>query len=215
MKTTDPTQNLIVALISAIREREGTPTKTKLLKFLYLADLASYRATGETVTSFDWIFFHYGPWTYEYDQILSEMPHLISRERVPLSQDEGEAEIFGTSEVVDLEEVLPSYEAVHELTLALDAFANRSLAEILDYVYFETEPMEGAIRDTELDFSKIEVGKRIRSYRPSQSAAAQFRIKEVRQQFRSMQADRKVIAPLAPNYDDDYFELMEQLDSED
>ena len=56
MKTTDPTQNLIVALINAIREREGSPTKTKLLKFLYLADLASYRATGKTATGFDWIF---------------------------------------------------------------------------------------------------------------------------------------------------------------
>jgi len=164
----------------AIREREGSPTKTKLLKFLYLADLASYRVTGETFTRFDWIFFHYGPWTYEYDQILSEMQHLISSERVPLPQDEGEAEVFGTSEVVDLEEVLPSYEAVHELNLALDAFADRPLAEILDYVYFETEPMEGAIRDTELDFSKIEVGKRIRSYRFRKSAATQLGIEEVR-----------------------------------
>jgi len=214
MKTTDPTQNLIVALINAIRERGGSPTKTKLLKFLYLADLSSYRAAGKTVTGFDWIFFHYGPWTYEYDQVLSEMQHLISSERVPLLQDEGEAEIFETSEVVDLEEVLPSYEAVHELDLALDAFANRSLAEILDYVYFETEPMEDAIRDSELDFSKVEVGRRVRSYRPSQSAATRLRINEVSQQFRSMQADRKVITPLAPNYDDDYFEFMGQLDSE-
>ena len=50
-------RELTLGILTRIKEREGTANKTKLLKLLYLADIEQYRATGETVTGFDWIFY--------------------------------------------------------------------------------------------------------------------------------------------------------------
>jgi Protein of unknown function (DUF4065) len=56
---------LVQALLCRARQREGFTTKTKLVKYLYLADVEHYRRTGKQLTGFRWIFHHYGPWSVE------------------------------------------------------------------------------------------------------------------------------------------------------
>src|SRR5437879_4243988 len=75
--TADPmkpqARELVLAILTRIQELEGTANKTKLLKLLYLADIEHFRATGETLTGFDWIYYLYGPWTPEYDDLLKQL----------------------------------------------------------------------------------------------------------------------------------------------
>jgi hypothetical protein len=54
--------DLISAVASYIAECGGAPTKTKVLKLLYLLDIEAFRKTQNTLTGFDWIFYLYGPW---------------------------------------------------------------------------------------------------------------------------------------------------------
>jgi hypothetical protein len=60
---------LVQALLCRARQREGFTTKTKLVKYLYLADVEHYRRTGKQLTGFRWIFHHYGPWSVEFDDL--------------------------------------------------------------------------------------------------------------------------------------------------
>jgi hypothetical protein len=45
--------NLIPAILTYVRDKEGFATKTKLLKLLYLLDLEAYRETRQTLTGFN------------------------------------------------------------------------------------------------------------------------------------------------------------------
>ncbi|MEE8584514.1 MAG: type II toxin-antitoxin system antitoxin SocA domain-containing protein [Acidobacteriota bacterium] len=151
--------DLVIGLITAIRARGSSVRKTMLLKFLYLADIANYRANGETFTGFDWIFHRFGPWAREYDELLESLQETgqVSIESTDWEDDKA-YESIRSEEKRDLHGVFPSLEAQHELSLALDALADKPLGEILDHVYFETEPMEGAERLSRLDFSKVDRG---------------------------------------------------------
>ena len=62
-----------MAVLTRIAEVEGTANRTKLLKLLYLCDIEYFRATGETLTGFDWVFYLYGPWAPEYDNLLKQL----------------------------------------------------------------------------------------------------------------------------------------------
>src|ERR1700693_3289060 len=66
-------KGLVLGVLDLIRSEGGAATKTKVLKLLYLADIESYRDTRTLLTGFDWIFYLYGPWTPQYDQLIGEM----------------------------------------------------------------------------------------------------------------------------------------------
>jgi len=62
--------DLISAVATFVRDSGGAPSKTKILKLLYLLDIESYRKTGATLTGFEWKFYKYGPWAESYDDAL-------------------------------------------------------------------------------------------------------------------------------------------------
>ena len=66
-------RDLALGILTRVKEREASVSKTKLLKLLYLADIEHFRTSGETLTGFDWIFYWYGPWSSDYDQLLDQM----------------------------------------------------------------------------------------------------------------------------------------------
>src|SRR6202171_810137 len=67
--------DLIAGIATCIRESGGAPTKTKILKLLYLLDIESYRKTEATLTAFDWKFYRFGPWAASYDEALQAAVH--------------------------------------------------------------------------------------------------------------------------------------------
>jgi hypothetical protein len=148
-------RDLALAILSRIREQGGSCNRTKLLKLLYLSDIEHYRSSRDTVTGFDWLFYLYGPWSPEYDQLLTslEAEGLISLDAWGKGTIEGER--VSAIEPRRLESVLKG--AVECLTVQryIDRWAASSVPSLLDFVYFETAPMENAVKGARLDFSRV------------------------------------------------------------
>ena len=71
-------KDLALAILTRIREQGGSCNRTKLLKLLYLSDIEHFRGARETVTGFDWLFYLYGPWAREYDELLTSLKRRAS-----------------------------------------------------------------------------------------------------------------------------------------
>jgi hypothetical protein len=148
-------KELALAILTRIEEREGSANKTKLLKLLYLADIENYRVTGETLTGFDWIFYLYGPWSAEYDSLLEQLEAegVVSIERWTSKGLEGERVV--PKERVSLEILKIPTDAHYRTLNYVDIWADGNVSKLLDYVYFQTEPMHGAEKLQHLDFTKV------------------------------------------------------------
>ena len=63
---------LIATIAKKYHEKIGVaPAKTKLLKLVYLAEVYHMRLTRERLTSQEWVFWKFGPYIREYNEVLS------------------------------------------------------------------------------------------------------------------------------------------------
>ena len=139
--------------------------KTKLLKLLYLSDIEYFRVFRRTLTGFDWCFYLYGPWAPQYDELLQSLDHQGAISRRLWSNDAVEGEqITATSPVYP--ESLGIGEHATALYRAWQPWLERPLRELLDYVYFQTVPMEGAEKGNALNFNATPRERPLRYERP-------------------------------------------------
>lgn len=209
--------SLIPAIVTWIVDHDSYATKTKILKLLYLFDVEYYREHRHTFTEFAWKFFHLGPWAAEYDSVLNGLVSngMLSEQRS--SSSEYDTAFYRPSERVETRRAVPTVRDESILLEVLKRFGTRTTGEILNYVYFQTEPMEEAIRNQPLDFSLIHT-ERPGVYSRSSSGKSPAEIRKLRQQFEKRWAEKK--APeqqpfpfTPPKYDDEYFEAMAKLES--
>ena len=99
----------------------------------------------------------------------------------------------------------------------LKRWGTRGTGQILDYVYFQTEPMEAGVRNQPLDFSVIRT-EFPAVYSRSSSGKSPADIRNLRAEFERRRAEKKaqeqrpfIFTP--PNYDEQYFEAMAKLQS--
>lgn len=151
-----PLPLLVKAILSRAREREGHVTKTKLVKYLYLLDVATYRKTGQTLTGFPWRFHLYGPWADEFETLYRELARQGQIQVTPSQRPDIDAEFVTAEERLDLADLVDDVGLGLEFRHIVDQWADRRLGEMLDYVYFYTEPMETARRGEALDFSVVQ-----------------------------------------------------------
>jgi hypothetical protein len=147
-------KNILLQIITEAENKNPSFGKTCLVKLLYLVEVEYYREFGTRLTDLRWVFYHYGPYALELDSILAE--------------NEFEKEVFTTKterEVIHykIAEPLAHYSNYVDTKLSLivkkvvGTWAGKKLNELLDYVYFETEPMEAVRqRGDILDFSTIQ-----------------------------------------------------------
>jgi uncharacterized phage-associated protein len=127
--------NLVLERCEA--ERMLSPLKTRLVKLLYLAEIEYFRRTGKRLTNLDWKFHHFGPYAFALADYLGnpDIDSLVgSISAHPKNADH------------DIQSCVAH--VVHE-------WGDAELNTLLDYVYFETEPMQGAHRGERLDFSVV------------------------------------------------------------
>jgi hypothetical protein len=205
---------LLPAIVAFVAERRSYVTKTKLLKLLYLFDLEWYRIHGTTFTGFDWIFHLLGPWTSEYDPVLDVMyanEHLRRRS----GNDNFDTEFIATDEKIFPRELFDSREDERILENVLLTWADKTTPEILDYVYFRTEPMVAGRRGERLDFTGVSDQPPVKyvhkSSRKEEIDALRAKIKERLNEI--PQQPKKVIAFTPPHYDDEFFNAMDKLES--
>lgn len=146
---------LIAYLVDQVIDLEGALGKTALVKLVYLLDVEHYRRYGTLATGLKWRFHHYGPYTEELEAAIRSNPYItvagdnISRRAYRFGRDESWREIYRAFR--------------SQFGLRVEQIAERIVADwgeeplvvILNYVYFETEPMQNARRGAVLDFSTI------------------------------------------------------------
>ncbi len=209
--------DLIAAIVTTIRDCGGVPTKTKVLKLLYLLDIENYRKTSATLTGFDWKFYRYGPWTASYDDALQ---NAVQANKIVLNSpdaDEG-ATFINPTERLTLPQIFP--DVIQQLTAKkiIETWAARPTVELLDYVYFHTAPMRDAVRNELLDFSTLQREEKLPHYTGIKSKADEKEIQRKRKELlQKLNATAKApIAPLdpPPKYDDGYWSALEKLESD-
>lgn len=124
-------KDLLYIISREFKERNNYwPSRTKLIKLAYLAEIFYKRQTGKRLTDSKWIFWKYGPYLMEY-------PDLLSSNAFVKAEDDD----FQPVEVD--REYSPPYIEVDEKTAISKAmdFADEDLNDLLDFVYFDTEPM--------------------------------------------------------------------------
>jgi hypothetical protein len=207
-------------MVSYVNDHGGYVTKTKLLKLIYLFDVEYYRANRRTFTGFTWKFFHLGPWAREFDPILDELVSAGILAESQSTRPEYDTKFLRTESHYDVSPLFASFRDESALRTVLSAWADSPTGEILDYVYFRTEPMEHGIRNEPLDFSVIPEG-RPEKYTRSASGASAKQIARMKEKFASrLGALQQAHAPkhfdfTPPSYDDDFRAAMAKLDAAD
>jgi len=140
--------DLLAALSKLYKEKCGlAPAKTKLLKLAYLAEVYYKRISKERLTKQIWLFWKYGPYFGEFEKIIRNESYFDRPEQ---------ADDFYPVEVKEeLNLVKLNIEEKIAILRALD-HADDELNQILDFVYFDTEPMiKAKTRGEILDFNSI------------------------------------------------------------
>jgi Protein of unknown function (DUF4065) len=211
-------QNVIHAIVSQVVERGGYVTKTKLLKLLYLFDVEYYRVHRETFTGFSWKFFHLGPWTQEFDSIVEELVRGEVLKESTSANQEYDTKFFRAVESRDTSGLFPRFADESILRSILNMWSESTTAEILDYVYFRTEPMERGVRNEALDFSCISQ-ERTEKYTRPKSSASDKEISKLRRLFRDklskVKVDEKKFEFTPPRYDEEYEKAVQKIEAAD
>ena len=184
-------RSLTAYVISQLADMEVSFGKTKLVKLLYLIDVEFYKLCSRTLTGFDWVFYHYGPYTSTVDQVLKQLDLDIPQEDV-ITASGHKAIVFKPSRQIDLEfEEQASNLEKSIVDRVLREWGLEELNPILSYVYFHTEPMKDAQRDELLDFSKIVRPPVQIKRRPTEIPIE--RVKELRNAFHKSKEKRFLI----------------------
>jgi hypothetical protein len=98
-------------------------------------------------------------------------------------------------------------------------WGTRSTGELLDYVYFQTEPMEHGVRNERLDFSLV-LRQQLPKYRRTSSETRSGTIARKKREYLArlvrLQLAGQGTATITPaKYDDEFFEAIETMERHD
>lgn len=212
----DPKLKLLIpALVSYITSKGSYVTKTKLLKLLYLIDVEYFRANRTLYTGFSWKFFHLGPWAPEFDSAIQNLTNAGVILETQSSRPDYDVKFFSTDQPYDLWRLFSSHKEELPVRIVLNTWAESSTAEILDHVYFNTEPMEYGVRNTRLDFSTIPE-EPIERYKRTTSDIEPKALRKMRDAYRhavsKIRSGETVHFEFQqPNYDEEFARAMEKL----
>ena len=145
-------KELLKAILLTFYEQYSKwPSKTRLIKLLYLVELFYTRKYRKRILADEWIYYLYGPYIINYGEIISDPVFNVK------SFDYGEGK---SGSLVELETKSISIEITFDLKRVIkntvSDFGSLDLKDLLNFVYFETEPMINAENRCEiLDFSTV------------------------------------------------------------
>jgi hypothetical protein len=201
---------LTTYIINQIQEHGAHPIKTQLMKLMYLLDLEYYRRYSKTVSEVEWIYYHHGPYSPQLDRMLGVLPDVEESEFVSRAGRKGYT--YSSEADVDRNEqeliAVFGYSTKSVLDRVLDRWALEDLWVLLDYVYFETEPMQNAHRGESLDFSKVIPGETRMTTLP-RTEFPKDKLAKLRQRLAEFRGKRRPAGIRTPaGYDAVYFEAI-------
>jgi len=142
---------LLVDLIYREAKRRNLllPQITRLTKLMYLAEVEYFRQKRERLTDLKWIFYLFGPYPLALKRVLGE-PEIETNE---WRTGRTSKHIVRDEDTFMKAEADFDFEAI--VSRVVKEWGDADLNQLLDYVYFETEPMQNAKRGDALDFSTV------------------------------------------------------------
>jgi hypothetical protein len=145
------THHLIFYIVKELHKRL---MKTNLMKLIYLVDLEYYKKNGRQATSFEYIYYKKGPWTSQFDQVLSELEGFeIKSLRKEKVEGKGEYIIFFKGPKPRFQPTLP-LDLKEIVDRFIYIFKESPQKDLLQYVY-SIEPMKSLKFGEKIDFSKV------------------------------------------------------------
>jgi hypothetical protein len=214
------TEDLLRAIVWCANRRGEKLTTLRLVKFVYLADLYYARyAKGETLTGCPWAFVHFGPWCKQVNEAINRAANngVILAQKNPSQYDDAkDYRVFWVEDTEEpkVVEALPLY-VWSKLQWAIHKWGDDSFG-LLDYIYFETEPMLDAKPGALLDFRRSQmppVQKKIQLKRIPNTKLdeAKKNVARLREKFKTGFSSRPSQGPL----DTVYQEFISKLEEED
>jgi len=148
--------NLIKYIVCFANDHDITLTTIRLVKFVYLADLYHARLNaGETITHFPWAFVYYGPYCQDVMKSIDDavLKGFINSKTLESKYSEKDYKLFSCYDD-KYSELRKEFQipVLSELQYAIKKYGDDT-AQLLDYVYFNTEPMKEVKKGDILDFS--------------------------------------------------------------
>ena len=186
---------LIAYIVDQVGDQGGAIGRTALMKLVYLADIEHYRRYGKQATNLEWQFHHYGPYSVELDREVRSLGLDIDEAVFNKTQGGRAMSGYRYRRDGDWQEVARAFNSSYDATAkrcvdrVVQQWGLDPLPTILDYVYFETEPMQDARRGERLDFSKVQLES------PSRTITAKAWLsEEVASEMRQRLRERKETA---------------------
>lgn len=152
---------LVQALLNFAQEQGSSGlTITSLTKLIYLADVYYARKNnGETYSGTEWKFHHFGPYSFQLSETIEKKIPNVQVEAGE-TRDQGHSfkliKLSDYAKTATMEDTKLGIGITSALQSNVKNFSG-NLNSLLEYVYFHTEPMEGATPGDKLDFTKCEV----------------------------------------------------------
>jgi hypothetical protein len=138
-------------VLHSAEEGQSLVGRVRLTKLLFLTELEFFRAYRRRLTDLQWVFYHYGPYVMSIEERFRSLPF---RET-----DDHESGLRGwrvqewEARGLDHLEIPERVERVADEVCR--RWATERLGKLLDFVYYDTEPMEHAGRGETLGFDQV------------------------------------------------------------
>ncbi len=166
---------LLAYIVKELNENRIGFGKTKILKIAYLVELDFYRNCRKRLTSEQWVYYKYGPYIFDYDQILEN--------KILFTVDDNSNDFTSVklNNWIDLPEISSD---IHRLIKHnIKNYGDWSINKLLDHLYFNTEPMIKALERGEvLDFS---ISEPIENFKIKQLKFDKFKQKDSLRELRN------------------------------
>ena len=208
---------LIAYLIDQVRDQDGTLNKTALVKLVYLVDVECCRKLGRPATGLEWRFHHYGPYSAELERDVNDNAFI----QVFGDRNSG----YGFAPSSDWKDIHAAFNTSFDPAVrrvadgVVSQWGLEPLETLLEYVYFETEPMQDARRGETLDFSKVQPEEKPARRIPHLSFSDEF-ISNLRTRWDERKGaastpGRERTTPSEPIYDEIYEEALGLMDEDE
>lgn len=204
-------QDLIQFTVNELIDLDAFPNSTKIIKLLYLIDCDYYRTKGKLLSEIDWVRYKFGPYFFEWPNVIRQTGLNIEVEEI-IRSDYGVIKKINTKTESGFERKI-DFGTQSTIERIIKFWALEDLSSLLEYVYFDTEPMQNVKFGEKLNFSKID--REFNPYRKEKyiKIANEDSIK-IKSMLKERELKREVDLPL-PHYDAFYFNAIKSLENEE